>query len=202
MRKLHIRVEEELQGNFSLQKLNLLLIFQVNCPGCFTHALPLFNELFEQYKNQLGFLALSTAFEDFDINTKENTKALLEKGELVGETKKMLNQYGKEKLPYPIHFPVAMDEKMKTPYKNSVIENICYLNPDFQIWPDYDKNLMRERISEYLDQQSEISLTFTSNQLKGSPTLVLLNEKSELLQSWFGHVQKEMITEKIQIFID
>lgn len=202
MRKLHIRVEEELQGNFSLQKLNLLLIFQVNCPGCFTHALPLFNELFEQYKNQLGFLALSTAFEDFDINTKENTKALLEKGELVGETKKMLNQYGKEKLPYPIHFPVAMDEKMKTPDKNSVIENICYLNPDFQIWPDYDKNLMRERISEYLDQQSEISLTFTSNQLKGSPTLVLLNEKSELLQSWFGHVQKEMITEKIQIFID
>lgn len=202
MRKLHIHMEEELQGNFSLQKLNLLLIFQVNCPGCFTHALPLFNELFEQYKNQLGFLALSTAFEDFDINTKENTKALLEKGELVGETKKMLNQYGKEKLPYPIHFPVAMDEKMKPPDKNSVIENICYLNPDFQIWPDYDKNLMRERISEYLDQQSEISLTFTSNQLKGSPTLVLLNEKSELLQSWFGHVQKEMITEKIQIFID
>jgi len=42
---------------------------------------------------------MATAFEDFDKNTLENLQLLLETGEVVGETKKMLQQ---DKIPYKI----------------------------------------------------------------------------------------------------
>ena len=86
MKKLVLEYEHPLQGKFTLHKLNLLLTFQVNCPGCFSYALPLFNKLLEEYpKEEVSFLALSTAFEDFDKNTLANTKNLVHTGKLVGE---------------------------------------------------------------------------------------------------------------------
>ena len=98
MQKLHLHIGEELQGKFNLQKLNLLLTFQVNCPGCFLYALPMYKNLYEQYYEKLGFLGLSTAFEDFELNTKKNTLLLLEKGELIGETKKGISTLWNRKI--------------------------------------------------------------------------------------------------------
>ena len=50
-------------------------VFQVNCPGCFLHALPKAIELHEKYKDQgLVIIGLATAFEDYDKNTLENLK--------------------------------------------------------------------------------------------------------------------------------
>lgn len=49
------------------------------------YALPTFNKLYEKFNSELGFIALSTAFEDFDLNTKENTELLINSNELVGE---------------------------------------------------------------------------------------------------------------------
>ena len=87
MRKLYLDIAKTIQGEFHL-KSNHLLMFLVNCSGCFLYALPLFNQLYQQYSNQLGFVGVSIAFEDFDLNTKENTKLLVTKGEIISETKK------------------------------------------------------------------------------------------------------------------
>ena len=89
MTTLRLHHENPIQGSFQPRQLNLLLVFQVNCPGCFLHALPLFTELYKNEQlNDLGFLTLSTAFEDFDKNTLANTELLLEKGRADGERRK------------------------------------------------------------------------------------------------------------------
>ena len=69
MAKLHFHTAEFIQGQFTMKKLNLLLMFQVNCPGCFLYALPLFNKLYKEYWDNMAFVALSTAFEDYTRNT-------------------------------------------------------------------------------------------------------------------------------------
>ena len=82
-----MNITKALQGDFQVKDLNLLLAFQVNCPGCFIYALPLAEKLHHQYGDRLNVLGLSTAFEDFDLNTADYTQCLLETGEVVGATK-------------------------------------------------------------------------------------------------------------------
>ena len=88
MPTLNLQASEYLQGQFTEKNLNLLLVFQVNCPGCFLYAMPLFNELYRAYSNRLGFIGLSTAFEDYEYNNVQNTKALLSDGILLEKPKR------------------------------------------------------------------------------------------------------------------
>ena len=105
MKKLALYFNGELQGNFELKQLNLLLVFQVNCPGCFSYALPLFNNLYNEFNSQeISFLALSTAFEDFNKNTTENTIKLIKEGTLIGETKTFMKKEGFKKITIFIRF--------------------------------------------------------------------------------------------------
>jgi len=99
MTKFHLRTEQILQGHFTLQSLNLILIFQVNCPGCFIYALPLAAKLYERHRDRINILGLSTAFEDFDLNTAENTQKLLQSGEMVGVTRHYFQQKQIEQYP-------------------------------------------------------------------------------------------------------
>lgn len=98
------------QGEFEPSQLNILLAFQVNCPGCLSHAIPLASALYESYQSKgVQVLGLSTAFEDFKTNTGENTRKLIEEGHVVGETKKYFQRMGIERYHQSIPFPVAMD---------------------------------------------------------------------------------------------
>lgn len=90
MAKLNLQYSSVLQVEFNSTKLNLLFTFQLNCLGCFFYGFPLVDELYKKYKNKISILGLSTAFENFEVHTEENTKLLLEKGEVVGETKKSI----------------------------------------------------------------------------------------------------------------
>ena len=83
-----LKYSEVLQGSFELAAHNLVMVFQVNCPGCFIHGFPLLKELQTHYDNKLSCFALATAFEDFHLNTAENVKLMANTGELVGETLK------------------------------------------------------------------------------------------------------------------
>ena len=58
MKKIELEIGDELQGKFELKKLNLLLVFQVNCPGCFSYALPFFNKLYSEF-NRDGISSVS-----------------------------------------------------------------------------------------------------------------------------------------------
>ena len=98
MNKIDLSYNKEIQGEFKINKLNLVLVFQVNCPGCFTYALPLYNKIYNAYKTKgVSFLALSTAFEDYDKNTLVNTENLVNQGTLIGETKTYMNNQGIDK---------------------------------------------------------------------------------------------------------
>jgi len=71
------KIDRVLQGSFDLKALNLLFVFQVNCPGCFLRFF-LVNKLHWKYRQSgLNVLGLSTAFEDFEYNTAANTELLL-----------------------------------------------------------------------------------------------------------------------------
>lgn len=172
-------------------------MFQVNCPGCFLYGFPLLNKLYAQFKDDLGFIGLSTAFEDFDLNTAANTQLLIDQGELVGATKQALSQNGVTSLPYSINFPVGMDQKVMETEHTAISEKICHLNPNFTTWSPFDQNLLRNRVLKYLQKQQQISYTFTANQFNGTPTIVLFNNEMDLLHAWFGHVQEQEIVDKI-----
>lgn len=105
--RFHLAVGEVIQGDMALNARTLLLVFQVNCPGCFTYALPL-AEAIHRDSSRLGLSvkALSTAFEDFDLNTANHTRALVDGGTLVGETKRAL---GTDTYQGTISFPVGVD---------------------------------------------------------------------------------------------
>lgn len=111
--RLDLVLGEVLQGEFELGSRNLILVFQVNCPGCFLHALPTAESIHrERHRNGLTVVGLSTAFEDFELNTIANTRALLERSEFVGEMKHHLAEHGIETYPEAITFPIACDAGM------------------------------------------------------------------------------------------
>ena len=112
----NLKVSKWIQGidtNLDKQNDNVVVVevFQVNCPGCFMYGIPESIEIYNKYKSDgISVLGMATAFEDFDKNTLENLQLLLETGETIGETKKMLQQ---DKIPYKIPYPVAMDSLIK-----------------------------------------------------------------------------------------
>lgn len=103
----NLAVGEVVQGDFELRETTLVLVFQVNCPGCFTYALPLAEAIHRDAgRSGISVKALSTAFEDFDLNTAEHTRALVEQGKLVGATRRAL---GAAVFDGTISLPVGVD---------------------------------------------------------------------------------------------
>jgi hypothetical protein len=205
MNKIDLNYNKEIQGEFKINKLNLVLVFQVNCPGCFTYALPLYNKIYNAYKTKgVSFLALSTAFEDYDKNTLVNTENLVNQGTLIGETKTYMNNQGIDKLPYTLDFPIAMDtiiDEKELDYKKA-INTICKLNPNYNIWPEFEKKSMASKVENYLKSLDKIALSFTLNQLRGTPSFILFNSELEILKEWFGHVDEEEIKQIINKLIE
>jgi hypothetical protein len=163
MSKIRLSIDRVLQGNFELQAVNLLFVFQVNCPGCFLYGFPLVNRLYWEYAERgLQVMGLSTAFEDFDLNTAANTELLLKEKLTVGATRKAVgDRYLQE-----IDFPIAVDT----------------LSTD-------DRT------------QSPASVTFTLNQLPGTPTFLLFDRDLQLLTQWFGHQPEASILERIDRYL-
>ena len=197
MQQLTLKYSHVVQGSFEVKRLNLLLVFQVNCPGCFMDAIPLLDNLSTKYQHQLGCAALSTAFEDFDKNTLDNTRLLVTTGELVGETKKALhNNFGMSKFSMPTQFPILFDE----------------IVPGHSLWKDADLrireahqttgNLANEQLTKaikaYYHGMPQVGYTFSANLFKGTPTFVLYDDTLKILGHWFGHVGQDKISKEIE----
>lgn len=200
MQKLALHYNELLKGSFELKKLNFLFVFQVNCPGCFLYGIPLVNKLYKEFNKDISFLGLSTAFEDFNYNTTENTRLLIEKNEVVGHTKKALQQEGLDTYPFSVDFPIAMDKKIENDadIKNAV-HHVCSINPNYDSFSDSDKSLFKDHVANYLNNLEVISMTFTLNQLKGTPSMILFNDNHEILYHKFGHDSIENIQKTLNL---
>ncbi len=158
-----MKLSHVLQGEFQIKRLNLLLVFQVNCPGCFAYALPLAARLHDRYGERVNILGLSTAFEDFNLNTPENTRLLLERGEVVGMTKLYWQQQGESRYMVPIRFPVAFD------------------------WIESGQSQAAVSGDQATSIRRGIGHTFRVNRLQGTPSWILFDESFRILAQWFGH---------------
>ncbi len=198
----NLKVSKWVQGmdaNLDKQNDNVVAVevFQVNCPGCFMYGIPESIEIYNKYKSEdVSVLGMATAFEDFDKNTLENLQLLLETGEVIGETKKMLQA---DKIPYKIPYPVAMDflvkqsgdvtkEKMDTLIKNQI--------PNFDTQPENYKNQIYDRVKDYFMSKEFSAETFEMYSLQGTPSSILIDRNGILRDVSFG--QNGLLESKIQ----
>ncbi|MCV0392642.1 MAG: redoxin domain-containing protein [Nitrosopumilus sp.] len=192
-------VSEWVQGaptNFDQEKDHIVLleVFQVNCPGCFMHAIPEAINLYNKYKDEgVRVLGLATAFEDFDKNTLDNLKLLLDTGEVIGETKEALSMYGQlkdgNKLNYKIPFPVGMDNLVKTSGEIShdkIMQFIYPQIPEFDSQPEDYKNQIIQRVKDYMKSKEYSAETFEKFALQGTPSAIVVDRKGILRDVSFG----------------
>ena len=184
-----------LPTNFDKEKDHIVLVevFQVNCPGCFLYGIPEAINIYNKYHSEgVTVLGIATAFEDFDKNTLENLELLLKSGEVIGETKQGLSQYGKlndSKLSYKIPFPVAMDSLIKETGESSEsrIKNYIYNQiPDFDSHPEDYRNQIFQRVKGYLKSKEYSAETFEKFSLQGTPSTIVVDRKGILRDVSFG----------------
>jgi len=194
----NIQVSKWVQGlptNFDKEKDHIVLVevFQVNCPGCFLYGIPEAINIYKKYHSEgVTVLGVATAFEDYDKNTLENLELLLKSGEVIGETKKGLSQYGKlddSKLSYKIPFPVAMDSLIKETddVSESRIKNFIYNQiPDFDSQPEDHRNQIIQRVKDYFKSKEYSAETFEKYSLQGTPSTIVVDRKGILRDVSFG----------------
>jgi len=193
-------VSEWVQGaptNFDQEKDHIVLVevFQINCPGCFMHAIPEAINIYNKYKDEgVRVLGIATAFEDFDKNTLENLKMLVETGEVIGETKEALSMQGQlkdGKLPFKIPFPLGMDNLTKTSGEISqekILQFIYPQIPEFDSQPEEYKKQIIERVKRYMKSKEYSAETFEKFALQGTPSTILVDRKGILRDISFGQV--------------
>lgn len=172
----------------------LVAVFQVNCPGCFLYCLPRVEGLYRRYREQgLTVLGLATAFEDFDKNTVANLRLLLEEGRVIGETEKLLSQYGlleHDTWPYRLSFPIAMDRLTPRAVGGMAAEEVeRFIEQqvdDFQERSYAEQQALRARLHDHFSRQAFRPESFERYQLQGTPSYLLIDRDGLLVASRFG----------------
>lgn len=175
-------------------KVVVVEVFQVNCPGCFIYGIPEAIDNYNKYKNDgVIILGLATAFEDFDKNTVENLRLLLNEKKVIGETLTTLTYQSKlldeGMLTYSIPFPVGVDKllKEKLPIDEKKIMEVVNANiPDFDLYHQKDKEQIISRVKSYLETKPYSPLTFEEYSLRGTPSTIFIDKKGILRETTFG----------------
>jgi len=177
----------------------LIEVIQVNCTGCFVHALPEVIRLHESYASQgLKVFVIATAFEHFEHNTLNNLQRLLQQGEVIGDPLRQLGNAGfleNNKLPYSIPLSVAMDKLVTNEVDVSeaaVNQFILSQIPDLHDgdFSDARKQAIYQQAETHLLNKKFRALTFEMYQLQGTPSSILIDKKGLLMQVSFGAVNK------------
>ena len=172
----------------------LIEVFQVNCPGCFLYSLPQAIDLHQRYHNKgLTVIGVATAFEDFDLNTLENLKLLVEENQVIGETRRTLQENSRlidGRLPYHLPFSVAMDNIIKQPLETTDNEISTFIDqhiPDFINHNESAQIQIREKVISYLNSRFYTAETFKLYKLQGTPSNIVIDKRGILKASEFGH---------------
>ncbi|MEW6044301.1 MAG: TlpA family protein disulfide reductase [Thermoproteota archaeon] len=197
----NLSVSKWVQGmptNIDQEKDHIVLVevFQVNCPGCFLYGIPEAINIYNKYKDDgVRVLGIATAFEDFDKNTLENLELLVKTGQVIGETKKALTQYGRivdgDKLPYKIPFPLGMDVLVKEtgqPSKQKMLDFIKSQIPNFDEQPENYRKEILARVEFYFKSKEYSAETFEKYALRGTPSSILIDRNGVLRDVSFGQM--------------
>jgi thiol-disulfide isomerase/thioredoxin len=182
--------------NIDQEKGNVVLVevFQVNCPGCFMYGIPDAIRIYQKYQNNgVKVIGLATAFEDYDKNNMDNLKLLLEKQEVIGDTRNALRQSGQllegKRLRYRIPFPVAVDHLKKENHestKSRALKFIESATPDFSSYEEKYKQMLLERVQKYLESRQYYAETFEEFALQGTPSTILIDKQGLLRHVTFA----------------
>ncbi len=195
----NIEVEEWFQGEPSnidqeRGKVIVVEVFQVNCPGCFVGAIPEAIQAYQKFQNNddVLFWGIGTAFEDYNFNTKENLKKLLETGEVVGETLNHLTLQGQlpdGRLEYRIPFPVAWDKLVPSDPANLEKNVDEFIQRDFPNWDELAESMrsqIRSQVTTYFSQKKFEARTFDKFRMRGTPTTLIIDKKGYIREHFFG----------------
>ena len=157
-------------------------------------AIPDAIKIYEKYKDEgVRVLGLATAFEDFDKNNLDNLKMLVETGEVVGETKSALAQYGQlqegNRLSFKIPFPLGMDNLTKSTdeiTQEKILEFIYPQIPDFDSKPENYRKDIIQRVKDHMRSKEYSAETFENFSLQGTPSAILVDRKGILRDVSFG----------------
>lgn len=205
MSQFHLNIQELIQGEFNLKKVNIAFVFQVNCPGCFIYGIPIINTLYKSFSNDIGFIGVATAFEDFEYNNEANLKLLLHDGTLVGATKNYFNtNYGVTNYAEKINFPVAFDNIIPSEQliNSGKIELMCNAIPNFPNFSETEKQLLIQKIKSYYAEIPLIGETFTLNQLQGTPSFIIFDDNYNILGRHFGHLSEDALRNSLVNFLN
>ena len=196
--------------NIEHEKGNVILVevFQVNCPGCFMYGIPDAIRIHQRYgKKGVKVIGLATAFEDYDKNTADNLKLLIEKQQVIGDTYEALRNSGLlingDKLPYRIPFPVAVDSISikKEDHNASKNKAISFVESSTSNLPSVDdkyKSMLIERMQKYFDSRTYYAETFEQYGLQGTPSSILIDKHGTLRQVAFAQYgSHEQIVKKL-----
>ena len=198
LKAIDLEVEEWLGGpstNISneLGRPILIKVFQVNCPGCFSHGIPEVLEIRKKFiDSPLLVWGLATAFEDFHLNTFENLQRLIDTGEVVGETLEVLIASGllnNNCLDYSIPFPVAWDKVIPHHSDDYLLDAQNFIKkdfPQFDNFPTKNQKLITKQVVSYLKNKKFEAKTFDAYQLQGTPSTLLIDKNGILRGKWFG----------------
>lgn len=192
-------VSDWVQGNpIDLTQQNgrvvLIEVFQLNCPGCFLYGLPQAIEMHRKYSDKgLTVIGISTAFEDFDKNTLDNLKLLVNQQQVIGHTYRVLAEHDlldDGKLSYRVPFPLAMDrliERRANFTDDEITEFINSRIPDFEQQSNLQREQIRQNVAFYLEGLKYRAETFELFDLQGTPSSILIDKEGRLAECLFGH---------------
>ncbi len=171
----------------------LIEVFQVNCPGCFLYGLPEAVEAISHFsKEDLQVIGLATAFEDFELNTIDHLRLLLEEGEVIGETRRALEDREwlvDGKLRYRIPFPVAVD-RLSRPTDEGLDRQVDHIIrrdiTNYERFSYGEQARIRDRIRHFLLGREWVPETFERYGLHGTPTSILIDRNGFLRYKIFG----------------
>ena len=190
---------EWLQGKDLLQKngrLNLCLLWQVNCPGCHTHAIPLANKLFALGEAKFDIYAVATAFEDFELNTLDNCLLLLQQGIRVGVAKDQLGAVANpNEIPsFPVAFDTIFEKNEADDYL--IVQSLAATkyNTREHLQSRYGSEMLNlDAVLGGLEPQvlpQRLGIWFYASVAQGTPTWILHKDDGTILDRKFGHLSQ------------
>ena len=176
-----------------IDRVVLIEVFQVNCPGCFLYSLPQAIDMYQKYYAKgLTVLGVATAFEDFDKNTLDNLDLLAKQNKVIGETLRVLEENKQlmgQQLPFQIPFPLAMDKITKPKNEITSDEIAMFIEqhiPDFIHQNEHERKQIQQKVLRHLQSRLSTAETFKLYGLQGTPSHIVINKKGNLKACEFG----------------
>lgn len=167
--------------------IQLMLLIQPNCPGCHMHALPAANELMMS-KQEFDIYCVSTVFEDFEFNTLENARLLLQ-GDLVGVAKQQLGPKTKNIPTMPVAYDDVIDREDLTEGLLALSLESSKQNTREQmegkVHPGRLEKMLHQATTEMLLPE-KVARVFWSVRAFGTPMWVIHRRSGEVIDRKFG----------------